>query len=444
MRFYLNRGGEPEGPLEEAAIFAMIQRGEVTAAAYICPEGGQAWQPLHSHAPFAAPPKPIAATVAMDASLFQAAAAAAAKGPVSAPGAPISGPGQYTPAPAGFSPAPYSAPGGVQVTAPYPQAGAAAAAQKPKSKLGLILGGGCGLIVAIAMCGGGGALAYTMFGGDDFPDEINSAAEDLVATADRRTSDVSDTWSDSGTSPNLSSTEETDRATFDQLGDDPEIVLTGVELIAHAGAQSVRTIAVVFPDGEVRYSGLNAEYTTAPPTAFPRDTDAQRHLAEAVDELVRMAADDCESIELLERDQIEDLPAGLRDDIMRDTSETDRRELCDAVARNGEPAFTVARVTELTTIVRGNGRYALLASRLTANSARPGVMYLEPVRVRMVEESTPPPQPTGEMPVTNSAMDPRTVEPCVTECGGAQNTACWQPCLDRRAAEINRRVYGTP
>jgi hypothetical protein len=52
MRFYINRNGNNEGPLDESAIIGMIQRGEYNQG-YICPEGGQAWSPLDSHPPFA-------------------------------------------------------------------------------------------------------------------------------------------------------------------------------------------------------------------------------------------------------------------------------------------------------------------------------------------------------------------------------------------------------
>jgi hypothetical protein len=54
-----------------------------------------------------------------------------------------------------------------------------------------------------------------------------------------------------------------------------------------------------------------------------------------------------------------------------------------------------------------------------------------------------PPQPAAPavLPVTNPRMDPRTVEPCVTECGGASNTACWDLCLARRADEINASIH---
>lgn len=52
MRFYINRTGNAEGPHDEATIVGMIQRGEFSQG-HICVEGGQAWQPLNSHPPFA-------------------------------------------------------------------------------------------------------------------------------------------------------------------------------------------------------------------------------------------------------------------------------------------------------------------------------------------------------------------------------------------------------
>jgi hypothetical protein len=53
MRWYINRTGTAEGPLDEPTIVGMIQRGELSSAHMICPEGGQSWQPLPSHPPFA-------------------------------------------------------------------------------------------------------------------------------------------------------------------------------------------------------------------------------------------------------------------------------------------------------------------------------------------------------------------------------------------------------
>lgn len=53
MRFYISRGGNSEGPLDEQVILAMIARRELDRQAYICAEGAQAWQALDSHPPFA-------------------------------------------------------------------------------------------------------------------------------------------------------------------------------------------------------------------------------------------------------------------------------------------------------------------------------------------------------------------------------------------------------
>jgi hypothetical protein len=53
VRFYISRGGNSEGPLDEQVILAMIARRELDRQAYICAEGAQAWQALDSHPPFA-------------------------------------------------------------------------------------------------------------------------------------------------------------------------------------------------------------------------------------------------------------------------------------------------------------------------------------------------------------------------------------------------------
>ena len=53
-----------------------------------------------------------------------------------------------------------------------------------------------------------------------------------------------------------------------------------------------------------------------------------------------------------------------------------------------------------------------------------------------------PPRPAAPAvrPVLDPRTDARTVEPCVVECGGASNAACWEPCLWRRAGEINAAI----
>ena len=44
--FYLNRGGAPEGPFDEARIVQMIRSGELTQGG-VCPVGQNQWWPLH-------------------------------------------------------------------------------------------------------------------------------------------------------------------------------------------------------------------------------------------------------------------------------------------------------------------------------------------------------------------------------------------------------------
>ncbi|MFW5921318.1 MAG: DUF4339 domain-containing protein, partial [Polyangiales bacterium] len=49
MRWFLFRSGTPEGPFDGQALVEMIRSGQVGAQAQICPEGGNAWQPVGSH-----------------------------------------------------------------------------------------------------------------------------------------------------------------------------------------------------------------------------------------------------------------------------------------------------------------------------------------------------------------------------------------------------------
>src|SRR3954471_1043384 len=51
--FYLNRGGAPEGPYEEARIVHMIQSGELTQGG-VCPVGQNQWWQLNQIPAFAA------------------------------------------------------------------------------------------------------------------------------------------------------------------------------------------------------------------------------------------------------------------------------------------------------------------------------------------------------------------------------------------------------
>ena len=46
MRYWLNRGTQPEGPHDESAVVAMIGAG--LRHANVCPEGAGSWQPIAS------------------------------------------------------------------------------------------------------------------------------------------------------------------------------------------------------------------------------------------------------------------------------------------------------------------------------------------------------------------------------------------------------------
>ena len=97
--FYLNRGGAPEGPYEEARIVHMIQTGELTQGG-VCPVGQNQWWHLNQFPAFAQ-------------ALAQRAAAPAAYGP--GPTAAGYGPG---PTAAGYGPGPTAAGYGPGPTAP--------------------------------------------------------------------------------------------------------------------------------------------------------------------------------------------------------------------------------------------------------------------------------------------------------------------------------------
>ena len=52
----------------------------------------------------------------------------------------------------------------------------------------------------------------------------------------------------------------------------------------------------------------------------------------------------------------------------------------------------------------------------------------------------PVPAAPVEALVTDMHTDPRCVEPCIVECGGASNAGCWEYCLGRRMEMVNARV----
>src|SRR3954465_3281642 len=97
--FYLNRGGAPEGPFEEARIVSMIQSGELTQGG-VCPVGQNQWWQLNQVPAFAQ-------------ALAQRGAAPAGYGPPGGYGAPAQ-PGGYggPPQQPGYAAGPSPTPGG--------------------------------------------------------------------------------------------------------------------------------------------------------------------------------------------------------------------------------------------------------------------------------------------------------------------------------------------
>jgi uncharacterized Tic20 family protein len=112
VRFYINRGGNTEGPHDEQAIIGMITRGELDRQAYICAEGAQAWQGLDSHPPFASA---LAGPAQPQAFAPQPQPQAFAPQPQPQAFAPQPQPQAFAPQPQAFAPQP-------QAFAPQPQA----------------------------------------------------------------------------------------------------------------------------------------------------------------------------------------------------------------------------------------------------------------------------------------------------------------------------------
>ncbi|MBZ0115580.1 MAG: hypothetical protein K8H88_01205, partial [Sandaracinaceae bacterium] len=199
------------------------------------------------------------------------------------------------------------------------------------------------------------------------------------------------TWSP-GTPSGLNSTDPEARAMFAQIGADPEIILTaiGVEAFAPSGASArrVRAIAMVFPDGRVRYSNVehrvfeDASFLRYQP--FPRGNDHEVALAEHVDDLLEALVDDCDSVEMITSEELEDVPASLRADIMSDASVQTRDDACTQVRSLGASAFNIHQIEDVTVIVKGGaGRVAMLRSSLEQST--PGMTNLRAVRVRLAE-----------------------------------------------------------
>src|SRR5262249_41795147 len=153
--------------------------------------------------------------------------------------------------------------------------------------------------------------------GGEFANEVNAMAEDVVKAGRGET--PSPDWNP-GAPDGLNFTTPLARSELAPLGAHPEILVTAVALEAYAPQQPatrrVRALALVFPDGRVRYTSLtymlvqDASYVTYRP--FPRGNDRERILAEAVEHLITDLAENCEDVHLVTSDDLESFPARLR------------------------------------------------------------------------------------------------------------------------------------
>jgi len=432
MQWYLNRSGTAEGPLDEGAVLGMISAGEVPGDAQICPVGGNEWKPLTSHPPFAQAASAAARVKSSPGRVGAPPAAQATPAPTSSPGPASPSQGGVAPTmaldsnaiqqmaqsrggfppPGGFGGQPGSAPGfgghpasqpgshpashpgAMAAHAPGPAMGAMGAATPPKkSKLPLLVGGGCGLLLLLTICVGGGIFAATSLGGGgEFADEVNAASEDVLAAAQVRPSDVRGVWNGSGGGgETLANTTASVAQELGQLGSSPEIKLSAVAFRAIAGQRQIRAIAVVFPDGRVRYTNLVAgDWTLGDiltPTAFPRANDSQKALISGLDDLLDAAADDCDDIELARASELDGLPGRLVGDILEHASESDRRQICNEVNTHGRDAFTMQSVLAMTVVVQGSGgRAAGLNTSFEIAPGNPNIAFMGPVRVRLFDE----------------------------------------------------------
>ncbi|MFK7992223.1 MAG: DUF4339 domain-containing protein [Sandaracinaceae bacterium] len=124
MRWWVNRGGQPEGPFEQAQIADQLRVGQLSSTTQVAPESGGGWQPVSAVPEFASSlaigqnPE-TAATMAVDSkSLF---------GPDGVPppptGSPIAGHAVHGAPQPGFGAAPFAPPSPAAVPTPAPLPG---------------------------------------------------------------------------------------------------------------------------------------------------------------------------------------------------------------------------------------------------------------------------------------------------------------------------------
>jgi len=430
MRWFLNRTGQYEGPFEEAALADMIRRGEVPPTSQICAEGASEWKPLLSHPPFAgassqaggnAPSSVgVAATMAMPGidpgsmpgMLGSLGGPAGAPPPGSSPGVhtppPGSSPGMYAPPPGSspgmHTPPPVSSPGAYSAPpahpggyAPHasnaPAATAVSPHQEKKSKLPLILGGGCGLLLLLTICITSISIFVFSSGDDRFATRSQHISEIIKGVAvDGRHADADEWGCVSNDDGDLLSTPADTRATMAQLGGNPEVVLTAVELVAVREDHRVGALALVFPDGRVRYSNVRSReisallreidtegrFTRGWSTGRERDTD----MLSGVETFLELLAQDECDVEWVSSADLEGLPTDLVGDIMEGVSIPPLREACTEVADADD--WSRRRIDGISVIVRGNGHTAVLSTSMRQD---PGTsVCISPIRARLFDE----------------------------------------------------------
>lgn len=444
MRWYLSRTGQVEGPFEEAAVVEMVKKGEVAPAAQICAEGSTDWKPLLAHPPFAlAVPQQktsgVAPTMAMpgiSAGMLGSLAGPGgaspapqtpppqAPAPIGAPpqtppaqGLPPVGPGAHGTMPAGgitpppvSTPAPYTPPPHTPMPGtPNPGFGppsmpgsmpggmasspGAVPAPAKKSKLPLLIGGGCALLFVLSLCIGGGSLLIFGSSSGAFATRTNNVAEIITDVAVEGRHEQASEWACVSGEDLTSSPSET-RASMAPLGAHPEIVVSAVQVSAAMPGtrRTVSGLALVFPDGRVRWSSLRTreipdyggalgEIFQESLTGWSTGRERDQEMLEGTDALLEMlSADDCDP-EWISTSELQDLPTDLRGDIMEGVDLPAMREACNAV---GSAEGWVRRVDGIRVIVRGNDKTALLSTSMVQT---PGTsVCISPIRARVLDE----------------------------------------------------------
>ncbi|HJL15112.1 MAG TPA: hypothetical protein RMH99_05620 [Sandaracinaceae bacterium LLY-WYZ-13_1] len=259
-------------------------------------------------------------------------------------------------------------------------------ASKPKSRAPLLAAAGCGLLVLVVVCAGTGYWVFLSGGTsyDEFAAEANRVGEELLAATSGHPEGARDAFTDTRnpmrrpfTEPEPAQTE----ALRSLVGEDPERVLTAIPVGLVGTAGSVHVLAVVFPDGRVRFSGFEAaEGGLASGQGFPRTNEPARRLGSVIDGLREAGSEHCDDLTILTPDDLpSDLGADTRAHLTRGASEDARQRLCDAM-EGGRLNGGTGMLGDVRVVARGQGRYAVLHSRMhrpRSSTAPPSLLQAE-------------------------------------------------------------------